>query len=54
MIRSLLALAVIALVGLALLPDLVQTLTWVLAFLSLLILGDLIVSAARKLRNRPR
>jgi len=52
--RPLLPLVVVALAGLALLPDLVRTLTWVLAFLSLLILGDLLLSGARKLRNRPR
>lgn len=52
MLRALLILALVLLVALAALPEIIPVLTWVLAFLSLLMLGDLARSELGKFRVR--
>ena len=54
MIRFLLLSALVVLIAVAAAPHLVPVLTWVLAFLSLLMLGDLLLNALRKGRPRRR
>ena len=48
MIRFLVLFALVVLVAVAAAPRLIPVLTWVLAFLSLLMLGDLVLSAMPK------
>ena len=52
MLKLLLLLAALAVVGIVLLPQIVVALSWVLAFLILLMLGDLLLAGLRRLRGR--
>jgi hypothetical protein len=50
MLRFLLLLIVIVTLGIVFAPQIARALSWVLAFLILLMLGDLLLSGIRKLR----
>ena len=52
MFRFLLLALVVVLLAAAVAPAVVPVLTWILAFLSLLMLGDLVLSAFRRHRRR--
>lgn len=54
MLRTLIMAALVIALAVALLPQLVPALTWVLAFLSLLIAGDLLWSSVRRFPRRTR
>ena len=52
MLKLLALTALVIALGVALAPTIIPLLSWVLAFLSLLMLGDLLRSALRKQRGR--
>ena len=54
MLRYLLILAAIVILAMALAPRVVPVLTWILAFLSLLILADFVISRLARLRRGAR
>ncbi|HEX6924678.1 MAG TPA: hypothetical protein VF167_04585 [Longimicrobiaceae bacterium] len=54
MLRLLLLVLLLIVVAVTVAPGLIKTMTWVLAFLSMLILGDLLLAGIRRMRGRQR
>lgn len=52
MFRLLLLVLLLIVVAVTVAPGLIQAMTWVLAFLSMLILGDLLLTGIRRRRSR--